>query len=149
MIRYLSVAAMIAVGATVAFAQAKGGAEAITERKAAMKTVAGANKALNDIAKGDAPFDAAKVAAAYKSMSDAFAKSKTLYPDDSKTGDTAALPAIWEKKADFQAKLDKAVADAKATAAAVTDVASLKAKHAEFTKSCGACHRDYRAPPKK
>ena len=150
MIRDLSVAALIAVGATVAFAQAKGGAAAITERKAAMKAVGGANKALNDMAKGDVPFDASKVAAAYKAMGDAFAKSKTLYPDDSMTGDTAALPAVWAKKADFQAKLDKAVADVKSTAASVKDVASLKTNHAAFAKAtCGTCHKDYRAPAKK
>ncbi len=149
MIRYLSVAALIAVGATVAFAQAKGGAAAITERKAAMKAVGGANKTINDMAKGDVPFDASKVAAAYKAMGDAFTKSKTLYPDDSNTGDTAALPAVWAKKADFQAKLDKAAADAIANGAAVKDLASLKTAHGEFVKSCGTCHKDYRAPAKK
>ena len=42
-------------------------------------------------------------------------KVKPLFPDTSKTGgDTAALPAIWENKADFEAKLAKFVAEAKA-----------------------------------
>lgn len=151
MIRYLSVAALIAVGATVAFAQAKGGSAAIAERKAAMKAIGGANKALTDIAKGDVPFDAAKVAAAYKTMEDSFAKSKTSFPDDSKSGgDTAALPAVWEKKADFMAKFDKAIADVKKTAAAAKDLDGLKANHGEFAKgTCGGCHKDYRQPPPK
>ena len=40
---------------------------------------------------------------------------RPLFPDNSKTGgDTAALPAIWENKADFDAKLTKFVAEAKA-----------------------------------
>jgi cytochrome c556 len=149
MIKYLSVAALIAVGATVAIAQTKGGTDVISERKAAMKSVAGANKALNDIVKGDVAFDAAKVSAAYKTLADALEKSKALYPDNSKTGDTAALPAIWEKKADFVSKLEKSAATARTNMTAVTDLASLKTNHAEFVKSCGACHRDYRAPPKK
>ena len=41
-------------------------------------------------------------------------KGKNLWPDNSKAGDTAALPAVWENKADFDAKLAKFVADAKA-----------------------------------
>ena len=37
MIRILSVAALLAVGATIAYAQGAGGAAAIADRKAAMK----------------------------------------------------------------------------------------------------------------
>lgn len=149
MIRYLSVAALVAAGATIAYAQGAATGP-IAERKAAMKAVAGANKSVGDMAKGDAPFDAAKVAAAYKTMEDNFTKAKSLFPDNSKTGgDTAAMPAVWEKKADFMAKLDKAAADAKKTAAAVKDLESLKSNHSEFAKSCGGCHKDYRVPPPK
>ena len=50
-----------------------------------------------------------------------------LFPDSSKTGDTAALPAIWENKADFDAKLAKFGADAKAAADKVNDLDSFKA----------------------
>jgi cytochrome c556 len=150
MIRYLSVATLLAVGATVAYAQGVTGMKAIEERKAAMKAVAGANKALGDMAKGDVAFDAAKVSAAYKMIADNLTKSKALHPDDSKTGgDTQSLPAVWERKADFQAKMDKAIADANATAAAVKDAASLKENHTRFVSNCGGCHKDYRQPPKK
>ena len=41
-------------------------------------------------------------------------KGKSLWPDNSKAGDTASLPAVWENKADFDAKLAKFSADAKA-----------------------------------
>lgn len=149
MIRILSVAAILAVGATIAYAQGAGGAAAIADRKAAMKAVAGANKGLSDMAKGDVPFDAAKAAAGFKTLEDNFVKSKGLFGDDAKTGDTAALPAVWEKKADFQAKMDKAIADAKAAGAASTTEAAFKEQHKSFASSCGGCHKDYRAPPKK
>jgi cytochrome c556 len=150
MIRYLSVAALIAVGASVAYAQAPTGAAAITERKAAMKAVGGANKGLTEMAKGDVAFDAAKAAAGFKILEDSFTKAKALFPDDSKTGgETQALPAVWEKKADFVAKLDKAIADAKAAGAASKDDASFKAQHKQVVSNCGGCHKEYRQPPKQ
>lgn len=150
MIRYLSVAAILAVGATIAYGQGAGGAAAIAERKAAMKAVGGANKGLTDMAKGDVPFDAAKAAAGFKTMEDSLVKSKALFPDDSKSGgDTQALPAVWEKKADFMAKFDKAVADAKAAGAASKTEAAFKDQHKAMVSNCGGCHKDYRQPPPK
>ncbi len=148
MIRYLSVAALVAVGATVAYAQAPTGAAAVSERKAAMKAVGGANKVLTDMAKGDVAFDAAKASAAFKTVADSFTKAKALFTDDSKTGDTSALPAVWEKKAEFTAKMDKAIADSTAASAASKDEASFKAAHKQMASNCGGCHKDYRAPPK-
>jgi cytochrome c556 len=146
MIRYLSVAALVVAGATLAYAQ--GGP--IAERKEAMKAIGGANKTLSDMAKGDVKFEAAKAIASFKTMEDNLVKSKALYPDNSKTGgDTQALPAVWEKKADFMAKMDKAVADAKAAAAATKDEASFKDAHKQMVTNCGGCHRDYRVPPPK
>ena len=71
-------------------------------------------------------------------------KAKTLWPDSSKAGDTAALPAIWENKADFDAKLAKFSADAKAAEAKVTDLDSFKAQMGEVGKNCGGCHNTYR-----
>ena len=150
MIRYLSVAALVAVGATVAYAQGVGGAAAISQRKDAMKGVGGANKNLTDMAKGDVAFDAAKAAAGFKTIEDNLGKAKALFPDDSKSGgDTAATPAVWEKKADFMAKFDKAVADAKAAGAASKDDASFKDQHKQMVTNCGGCHKDYRVPAKK
>jgi cytochrome c556 len=86
--------------------------------------------------------DAAKKVLATFSESD---KAKTLFPDTSKTGgDTAALPAIWENKADFEAKLTKFAADAKAAGPKVTDLDTFKAQMTEVRKNCGGCHQPYR-----
>jgi cytochrome c556 len=68
-----------------------------------------------------------------------------LFPDNSKTGgDTAALPAVWETKADFDAKLAKFGVEAKEAAAKVKDEASFKAIFPEVQKNCGGCHQTYR-----
>ena len=77
-------------------------------------------------------------------MSDNAAKMPALFPDNSKGGDTAALPAIWDKKADFNAKLAKFSADAKAAAGKVTNPETLKAEVGDVRKNCGGCHDDYR-----
>ena len=60
-------------------------------------------------------------------------------------GDTAALPAIWDNKADFDAKFTKFGADAKAAQGAVKDLDTFKAAFGGLTKNCGGCHETYRA----
>ena len=72
---------------------------------------------------------------------------KNLFPDDSKMGDTAALPEAFANKADLMAKFDKLAADAKAAEAAVKDEASFKTEWAKVTGNCGGCHKAYRKPP--
>ena len=64
--------------------------------------------------------------------------------DNSKGGDTAALPAVWENKSDFTAKFAKFGADSKAAAAQVKDLDSFKAQMGEVGKNCGGCHNTYR-----
>ena len=94
---------------------------------------------------GKQPFDLAaahKVLATFAGVAD---KMKPLFPDSSKTGgDTAALPAIWENKADFDAKMVKFSTDAKAQDANVKDLDSFKAAMGEVGKNCGGCHNTYR-----
>ena len=71
-------------------------------------------------------------------------KGKDLWPDNSKGGDTASLPAIWENKADFEAKLAKLSSDSKAADDKVKDLDSFKAVMGDVGKNCGGCHNTYR-----
>jgi cytochrome c556 len=148
MIRALSVAALLAVGATLAYAQGAGQA-AVKQRQDLMKQQSNALKDPTAMMKGEAPFDVTKVKASLKTIQDAAAKLKPAWPDDSKSGDTAALPAVWEKKADFTARLDKLGADAKAAEAAIKDEATFKSEFKKVTDNCGGCHKEYRRPPQK
>jgi cytochrome c556 len=121
------------------------GADAIKQRRALMKENGEATKPLVGIFKG-APFDLAAVQHALQTYQNAAQKMPGLFPPDSKTGDTNALPAIWDNMADVDARFQKLGQDATAALASVKDEVSFKAVMPDFFKSnCGACHEKYRA----
>ena len=143
MIRFLSLMAAVVVGATMAYAQLSGGA-AIKEREAVMKAMGKASKSNAQMLKGEIPFDAATAKTNFETIAADAIKSKALFPDDSKTGETKAKAEVWAKKDDFLAKFDKLAADAKAAAAAVSDKGSLMAQVKAVGSNCGGCHKVYR-----
>ena len=77
----------------------------------------------------------------------AASKEPALFPPDSKTGDTNALPVIWDddNMADLDARFKKLGADATAALATIKDEASFKATMPGVLKNCGACHEKYQA----
>jgi len=140
----VAVAALtLAVGFTAAIAQQ----DPIKERKALMKANGDQAKIGAAMVKGEAPFDLDKAQKIFATFADAASKMPGLFPDTSKTGeDTAALPKIWENMDDFKARFAKFGSDAKAAAASVTDLDTLKAAFGNIGKNdCGACHEQYRA----
>jgi cytochrome c556 len=140
-IRTVLAVAALAVGVTAVVAQQ----DPIAARKALMKANGQQAGIGGKMAKGEEPFALDKAKKIFATYQDSAAKAPALFPDNSKTGgDTAALPAIWEKKDDFNAKLTKFGADAKAAEAAVKDLDTFKAQYAEVQKNCGGCHQSYR-----
>jgi cytochrome c556 len=96
--------------------------------------------------KGEEPFDLAKAQALFTKLAETADAAPALFPDTSKTGgETAALPAVWEKMDDFKARFVKMSADAKAAAASTKDEASFKAALPTVGQNCGGCHELYRA----
>lgn len=138
--------AVLTIGATVVLAE---NTAAIKQRQEAMKALSAAAKVPGAMAKGTAKFDLAKVQASLKKLESTAAKGKTLFPDDSKDGDTAALPIAFEKKADVFARFDKLAAAAKAAQAAIKDEASFKKEFPKVVANCGGCHKIYRKKKKK
>ena len=143
MLRVVAVVAALAVGATAVWAQNAAG---IAARKEAMKAFGGAAKGPGAMNKGDAPFELPKVQASLKTIEETAAKAKGLFGDDTKTGETDALPAAFEKKPDLLARFDKIGADAKAAAGAIKDEATFKAEWPKVVGNCGGCHKEYRKP---
>lgn len=96
--------------------------------------------------RGQQPFDAAAVDAAFKQWADTAQKLPDLFPENSKTGgDNRASPKIWLNKKDFDAK---AAAFAKAVAEnhdkAKSSLDGLKAAIPVVGKACDDCHKEYR-----
>ena len=140
--RLMAVAMALACGITAVLADT----DPIAERRALMKNDGVAAKKMFDMSKGTLPFDLATVQASLKTLAIAAAKSATLFPDNSKTGGgTAALPAIWENKADFDARFAQFVKDVQAAQAGITDEATFKQFAPAVFKNCGGCHELYKA----
>src|SRR4051794_9898641 len=85
--------------------------------------------------------DAKKV---FASFIEAGEKEPALFPDDSKEGNTKALPAIWENKTDFISRFEKLASDSKAAADATKDIDSFKAQLGIVGMNCDGCHEHYR-----
>ena len=101
--RILLAVAVAVIGVTAVVAQS----DPIAERKALMKANGGQSRIARDMIDGKQPFDLAKAHTVLQTFAAANDKGKALWPTSSKTGETDSLPAVWENKADFDAKLAK------------------------------------------
>jgi cytochrome c556 len=120
--------------------------DVIKERQTIMKGFGAQARDVGAMVRGTTPYDAAKAASAV----DAFSKGAqlgALFPANSQSGDTAALPAIWTNRADFDLKLASFNADVAAAKGAVGDETAGKASLQKIMQSCGGCHMPYRKPP--
>jgi cytochrome c556 len=116
----------------------------ITQRQNLMKNNQEQMRTLTGMARGQAPFNAATAQAAFQRLEQNAQAIPPLFPPGSTQGKTAALPVIWERKADFDAHAAKLGQDAKAVQTAITDQASLQAAIQRVGQNCGGCHETYR-----
>jgi cytochrome c556 len=142
LLRTTIVALAIGLAASAVMAQS----DPIAARKALMKENNNNARAMVQTMRGQKPFDAAAVEAAFAQWADTAQKLPGLFPDNSKTGgETHASPKIWQNKKDFDeksAEFGKAVADTREKAKASLD--GLKAAIPVIGKACDNCHQDYR-----
>lgn len=101
--------------------------------------------------KGELPYDAKKVAAAFDQWARTAKEFGNLFPENSKTGhDTRALPKIWEDRAEFNKDLANLGKDVAAQRAKATEnLAGLKQAWAVIGHDCNECHQEFRRPEKK
>lgn len=149
--RRASLALMIAVTAGGAFA-ASHAMEVYETRNALMKEMGKNLGTLGKMAKGEIDYDAASAAEAAAALKAAAEKATDaeLWAEGSDSmaiEKTRALPEIWDNMDDFQAKGEELIAAAAAVEmAAPQGLQEMQAAMGEVGKSCGGCHKAYRAP---
>ena len=116
----------------------------IQQRQNLMKNNQEQVRTLTGMARGQAPFNAATAQVALQRIEQNAQQVPALFPAGSHQGKTAALPVIWERKADFDARAAKLGQDAKAAQTGITDQASLQAAVQRVGQNCGGCHETYR-----
>ena len=146
MIRMLFVAGIAALGIATVAAQEN----AAEERHALMETQGNFTyNVLGGMARGRLPYDQAKVDEAFAQLAETSAKIPSLFPESSK-GKTAAgsnyftRDALWENKADVEARAAKLVKDVAELRSKVRSLEDLKAVYPTLARECSNCHRLYR-----
>ena len=115
----------------------------VIERMKTMKAIGGGMKALADMAKGEAPFDAAIADASVATISEKGGLVPAKFEANETDPATEALPAIWENFDDFVTKSEDMVVVA-SSVGPIGDEAALGAALVQIGSTCKACHRDYR-----
>jgi cytochrome c556 len=120
-------------------------ANIIKYRRNVMKAI-GANIAnIAMVVKGQASFSG-NVPFNARSIHDGLQLIEPLFPEGTGTGETNALPKIWQDNAGFQEKRKAAIAAAAdmVQAADSGDPGKIRAALGALGKSCGNCHKPYR-----
>ena len=141
----LSVLVLLTAGSAVL---AHNGATGIVkERMEAMKSIAGATKGIakldwSDV--GAARMQATKHAVTLQKHA---ADINRLFPEGSIMGPSEAIPAIWDRPAEFAkiaAALEKAASDFSAVAANASSKEEILPQFEAIGATCKACHEDFR-----
>jgi cytochrome c556 len=138
-------AALLAIGSTAVVAQQMKTEDQIKYRKSAYALMGLNFASLGAMAQDKKPFNKEEAArnAEFVALLATVPKS---YFGEGTDKDTKAKPEIWQKRADFDAKMDKMVSEAQKLPAAVqAGEAALKKQVADTGAACKACHDDYRA----
>jgi len=121
-------------------------ADAIADRKAAMKNVGMAMGAAVKMLKGQMDYDPVVASLAFATMNNAAFGLTSMFPKGSETGgETTASPKIWSDMDGFSSAVDKFQADtAAAIAAKPADMDAFKAVFGKAAGNCKSCHEGYR-----
>ena len=141
--RFVAVVLAAGIAATAVHAQDAG---AIAKRRNTMMAFGKAVRLPNSMMRGDIAFDAAKLRASLKTIQDTATKGKTVFPDNSKVGDTEALPVAFERKTDLFARFDALALAARVAADSIKDEAALKEEWPKILSACIGCHKQYVKP---
>lgn len=118
----------------------------IETRRRLMVEMIQATKIPRAMVRGEAPFDAGAVKNATRRVLEATAALPRLFPDGTSEG-SAALPALFENRADFEARfLELEQAAITMALAARKGPGELAFAFGEYQAVCDGCHERYRKP---
>jgi len=143
---------MLAVAAGAALLGASAGANAqapeIAARQELMKANGGAMRVLVPMMRGEAPWNAAAAGQAAASVQRDAERAAALFATPATAASSASLPAIWERKAEFDAMFgrQREVAGNLVRLASAGDEAGFKSAFPALGQTCGACHTPFRKP---
>lgn len=139
---------LAAIGASVG-ANAQAPAE-IAQRQELMKMNGAAMRTMTQMVRGDAPWNSQAAGQAAAKVQEDAVRAKTLFPAGTgpDKGQTNALPAVWERKSEFEGLFDKQMQAAAnlVRLASANDEAGFKAAFPALGQSCGGCHTPFRKP---
>ena len=142
--RRLGILLGLALLAAGQWAQADAEAEA-DYRHHVMEAVGGHMQAMATILKKQVHLD--ELSRHASSLADMAAVAPGIFPEGSLTGDSKALPAIWENPEDFQKAMQRFVSAANdmATAAQTSDMSQIGPAISKLGNACKGCHDSYKA----
>jgi len=143
----IALATALALGGIAGGALAqKAAGDPIALRQGHFKELGAAVREPGGMLRGQVPFSLEKVQDSLRVISANAVKNLELFPDSSRTttAKTEALPAIWERKAEFTALFNKMDTDAKGALERIKDDASFKTEFPKVLANCGACHNSFR-----
>lgn len=143
LIAAMSVAFFLTVGAATAHEGATG---VVAQRMDIMKQMGQHMKALGTMLAGKTAFDQETAKRLAETMHEHCEHVMHLFPPGSDGHHTEATPAVWTKRAEFNAsmrRLDVAVEDLMA-AAASGDKTQLSTKFKAVGQECSGCHDNFR-----
>lgn len=138
-------AAIAGFGVTMAFAAAD---DAIKGRQGCMKAHGASMQVMGPMFKGEKPYDAEAIKAAFAAEDAACADWDKWWGEDTQKGEsveTYAKPEIWTDAEGWKAAGGKWYEAATAVKAAA-DEAAFKATFPALGESCGGCHEKFRRP---
>jgi cytochrome c556 len=137
-------------GAIIAEAQT-GAAQAVQARKDLMRMNGRAIASMLPIMRNEQPWNQQTAIQAATSLRDDGTQIPTLFPPGSgpQAGiETGALPAIWERRTEFEALAGqlRQVGETLLAAAQANDEQAFRAGFPAAGRACGGCHTAFRAP---
>jgi len=144
--------AIVAVAGVLSAAVLSAGALAQNEppqvqRHDLMEEMRERTETLGDMAKRAAPFEPDTADAALREIIESAEIFPTLFPLGTQTGhDTRALPAIWERRDEFEQRSQDLIAAADAALAATEEgFGPFRTAFRDVGRACRACHEAFRA----